>query len=52
MVSFVLYYHYYAFQYVLISASMHIANICGSMTSFHTSQSHDTNKSFTLNVKQ
>ena len=48
-----MYCSYYALKYILISAGMHIAIIiCGSMASYHTSQSHDINKLLTSNVKQ
>ena len=50
MVSFVL---YYALQYVATYFSWYAySHICGSIDSYHTSQSHDINKSLTSNVKQ
>ena len=51
MVSFVLYY-VYVLQYVLISAGMHIAIfVVAWLVIYHTSQSHDINKSLTSNAK-
>ena len=52
MVSFVL---YYALQYVATCTYFSryaYSHICGSMASFHTSQSHDINKSLPSNVKE
>ena len=49
MVLFVL---YYPLQYVATYFSQYAySHICGSMASYHTSQSHDINKSLTSNVK-